>query len=475
MLLRSHLLIASIAALATVSACRRREPPPDPNESARRAIEPSEHDAGATGPPLRFAPAGSPVVSARMLDVVVYTPAPFPAKVAERAKLLVRTRMPDIPLVTEPKSVPASLVKVLDRADLTPPTEDQLAYFGRGLSPEEVRAASASKGALLLSWSLDADPKLQRLRKAQELALDVARESGGFVWDEITREMFTVDAWRERRIDGWQGDLPNAGSHFATHYYAKEDGRHRAVTVGLVKLGLPDLVVQDAPKPQSKQVSWTINAIAQLLSEGAAIGPGGTLVVDFRVIRHDKVRADVMADPVGDPPRRATVELVVAQREEGDADNRLMEVRFGSFPGATEVERQSQAMAALFGAAEDMIRRPGDDPELAAVKQRVQARLPAVAAAFRKGLPVQDHVMVKAPFDTDSGGVEWMWISVTGWEGDVLRGNLDNSPYDIKSLEAGAKVEVKQSAVADYRWQKSDGTAEGGESVAILRRRDGKK
>jgi uncharacterized protein YegJ (DUF2314 family) len=118
--------------------------------------------------------------------------------------------------------------------------------------------------------------------------------------------------------------------------------------------------------------------------------------------------------------------------------------------------------------------RPDDDPELAAVKQRAQARLPAVAAAFRGGLPVRDHIIVKAPFDTDDGSVEWMWISVTGWDGEVLRGNLENSPYYIKSLKAGAKVEVKQSAVADYLWTKADGGEEGGESMKILQRREGK-
>jgi uncharacterized protein YegJ (DUF2314 family) len=106
------------------------------------------------------------------------------------------------------------------------------------------------------------------------------------------------------------------------------------------------------------------------------------------------------------------------------------------------------------------------------VTKRVQARLPAIAAAFRKGLPLGDRLAVKAPFDTDDKNVELMWIDVSGWEGDVVRGYLDNDPYYIKSLKAGAKVEVKQASLTDYVWSKADGTKEGGESSAILERRE---
>ena len=106
----------------------------------------------------------------------------------------------------------------------------------------------------------------------------------------------------------------------------------------------------------------------------------------------------------------------------------------------------------------------------------MQKRLPAVATAFRAGLPLGERIIVKAPFKTDDGSIEWMWVGVTGWTGEVLTGRLENEPYQVKALHLGAKVDVKQASVADYVW--IDGTGkkkEGGESAAILQRREGNK
>jgi hypothetical protein len=114
------------------------------------------------------------------------------------------------------------------------------------------------------------------------------------------------------------------------------------------------------------------------------------------------------------------------------------------------------------------------DPELAAVTARVQAHLPAVAKAFRGGLPLGEHIVVKGPFSADDGTLEWMWVSVTGWTGDVVHGRLENDPQAVKSLKLGAKVDVKQASIADYLWLRGDGTTkEGGESAEVLKRRAG--
>jgi uncharacterized protein YegJ (DUF2314 family) len=405
------------------------------------------------------------------VEHAVYMAAPVPAAQLERAKREVRARFPDVPLVSEPKDPPGVMIGAPDIATYAPPGEDSLVHSGRGLSPEAAKAAAASKGALLLSWAFDDDPKLARLRATQVLAADLADSVGGFVWDQATREVYTVAAFRAARVETWQGDVPDVQRHFTIHYYATGDGRHRAITLGLEKLGLPDLVIQDVPQRSATPASTLMNVLAQLLVEGASIGPGGRVVVDLASIAHAGARERASSDLLGKPARRATLDLVMAEREEGDPDNRLVELRFAAHQGATEVERLLAALDALFGSQDDATLRPTDDPELAAVTRRVQAKLPELAAMFRKGLPLNDRFLVKAPFDTDDGSVEWMWISVNTWPGDVLVGHLENDPFSIAALKAGARVEVKQSSVADYIWNKADGSQEGGESIPILRRR----
>jgi uncharacterized protein YegJ (DUF2314 family) len=399
-------------------------------------------------------------------------PAPPSGARTNEARELVRTTFPGLKLqaTLDALTPPSAAVLALDVATLPPPDAKTVALFGRGLDAERGKEVAGSKGVLALAWNLDADPKFEKLRKAEALAGDVAAKSGGVLWDAETREIFSVSAWKERRVDGWEGDLPEVGHHFVIHYYANED-RHRVVTLGLVKLGVPDLAVSDVPQHQASEMQTLVQAIAQLLVEGAAVGGDGRLDVNLSAIRHGRARADLLAaSPTG--AHRTNVTLAIGKQEDGDADNRLVDLRFDGHPGATEAERQAAAVKALTGASEDQpTRARASDAELEAVAARVQARLPAVAAAFKKGLPVGDRISVKAPFDTDNGGVEWMWIEVTAWDGRKIQGSLSNEPRSISRLSLGAKVEVAQAAVADYLWRKADGTHEGGESAEILKRR----
>ena len=41
--------------------------------------------------------------------------------------------------------------------------------------------------------------------------------------------------------------------------------------------------------------------------------------------------------------------------------------------------------------------------------------LAALAPHFAQGVPAMERLLVKAPFKTDGGGAEWMWVEVTAW------------------------------------------------------------
>jgi uncharacterized protein YegJ (DUF2314 family) len=456
-------LLAACMGVSVIVGCRRE---PQASQRAGRAPEASQPGGGAR------VPTGSPVVSKRRFGVAIYTPAaPSPARMNE-ARELVRTSFPGLKLraTMEELTPPSAAVLAPDIATLPPPDAKTVALFGRGLDAERAKEVANSKGVLALLWNLDVDAKSEKLRKAEALAGDLAAKSGGVLWDAETREIFSVSAWKERRVDGWEGDVPDVSRHFVIHYYADED-RHRMVTLGLVKLGVPDVAVSDVPRHQASEMQTLVLAIAQLLVEGAAVGGDGRLEVNLAAIRHSRARSDLLAtSPSG--AHRTSVTLTIGKQEEGDADNRLVELRFDGHPGATEAERQAAAVKALSGASEDQTTRArASDPELEAAAARVRARLPAVAAAFKKGLPVGERISVKAPFNTDNGGVEWMWIEVTAWDKGRIQGSLSNEPEWIARLSLGAKVEVAQDAVADYLWRKADGTHEGGESVEVLKRR----
>ena len=131
--------------------------------------------------------------------------------------------------------------------------------------------------------------------------------------------------------------------------------------------------MQDLPQNESLAMTTIVDAAAQVLVEGTAIGPGGVLDLDLTTIRHAGAHDAIVGNTAKGAKLRGRVALVVATREEGDPDNRLVELTFPSYSGATAGERQADAITTLVGAAADPLAgAPENDPELLAVTARVQ-------------------------------------------------------------------------------------------------------
>ena len=382
----------------------------------------------------------------RILEMAVYT-AGRPAEAAvsrARRELTVNGR--------------AGLVQTPPIEEYAPPALQLLAAYGRGLDEAKARAVSASKGAIVLVQDAGADPGYANLRRMQTVVAALADETGGCPWDESTRQVYSREAWR---VAGWEGPLPDAEKHYVVHYYRTPDGRHRVVTLGLEKFGVPDLVIQDAPPQHSQHANTAIKAVAQLLVEGASLVPGQPMAVKTHAIRHAGARAAFLR------PIEFTVDLVPARPEEGDPPNRLLALRFGRYPGKTDAERLAAAGPDLENA--QMV--ADGDADLEAARVRVQSRLPDVAERYRRAPPAKAKLTVKSAFRAPDGRVEWMWVGVTAWKGPALTGTLLNTPFWVPALKAGDTVTVAQGDIAEYLLKIGDAPQEGGESDAILRQR----
>ena len=73
-------------------------------------------------------------------------------------------------------------------------------------------------------------------------------------------------------------------------------------------------------------------------------------------------------------------------------------------------------------------------------------------------------MLLKAPFETSSGGNEWMWVEVSSWKGGAIDGLLGNEPAEVPGLHAGATVRVNEKDIFDYIFYKADGSTEGNET-----------
>lgn len=63
-------------------------------------------------------------------------------------------------------------------------------------------------------------------------------------------------------------------------------------------------------------------------------------------------------------------------------------------------------------------------------------------------------------------------LSLTKWEGSSIEGILQNDPFNIPELKAGARATVNQSDIFDYILNKPDGTSEGNETGKIIEQQE---
>lgn len=353
-------------------------------------------------------------------------------------------------------------------ADYAPPTVASLKYFGRGLTLAQAEGLQKTPQVLVLVFKVPTRDAMPGLRKANALAHRLATETDALLWDEETREMFSPAAWKSLRLDTWEDQLPDVSRHITIHAY-NDDDKVRAISLGMGKFALPDLVVNDMVWSLSNPLSNTINTVAQTLVQGARPSGSGVLEVQVAAIRHGALRSKIESAVANGGTGRGQVVLQQAAPQDGDPDNTLLELRFGGAAGDDTTTRQTAFVKRLFGAQEDkVVMRKRNDAALLAASERAKKKLPALRAAFQAGLQPGEIVMLKAPFATAQEGVEWMWVEVSQWSGEKITGMLRNEPRYVPSLKAGQMVEIKQSDVFDYIRRRADGQQEGNETSEIL-------
>jgi uncharacterized protein YegJ (DUF2314 family) len=434
--------------LAFVAACANQPAPTEAKSSANR-------------------PHGSLVSESFAFQLAVYHLEKPSQSAPDIARAFLKNR--PIALRTTPGekvSGPSVAVGSPDIASYAPPPPKLLEYFARGLSAADKSALSGAREVTVLDFAGPGARAAATYRLGLEVVAEVVSRVGGFAWDEETREIFTRSEW-QKRLEGWQDGRPDIVRHVTIHAY-----RHgeliRIVTLGMRKFALPDLVITDVASSDSVSMSNVVNLACQTLLERQKLDHPGTLEVSIDGIRHTGARAYYSSDLLPSAERRAALELFLARPEDGDADNRLLELGF-SGPGGIQ-ERHAELIARIFGAS-DAISIVEHDEELLAASERAKKRAFSFRDRYRAGVPEGEQLLVKAPFKTPDGENEWMWVEVVRWNGDTISGILQNQPFNVPTLKSGARVEVQAEEIFDYTLKRRDGSEEGNETGRIMERR----
>lgn len=348
--------------------------------------------------------------------------------------------------------------------DFPMPDTNYLSYFGRGMTDKERDRVQKYGSAVLYDFMFPVLSREKSLIKLSQAILDIASENGGYIWDSETRELFSPSEWRNYRVSSWNGDIPNVKLNTVIHAYQDNEG-FRAITLGLSKFGLPDLVVNDFEWRDNRSISSLINLTAQLMVEQGL----NSMKLDLEIesLKDSSFKKSLVNSLYENAVKTVPVKLMESKAQEGDPDNFLLEFDFNQYEGNSNYSRQSTLLNNLFG-WKDEITYVAHNEMIEAASKAARKKLPELKARFNQGLAVGESISLKAPFETPSGGSEWMWIQVFNWKDGVISGILRNVPHHIPTLKEGDKVTVLEKDIFDYIFYNKDGTADGNKTGELI-------
>jgi len=355
------------------------------------------------------------------------------------------------------------LLKTDDYAVIEGSTLEQ----ARGLSPAEKDALPRAGQVTVLD--LFAPPSQPaRLREFSMLVADLAKATGGVLWDEEAQEYLSASEWKARRIEGWEKGIADAPLHFTVFVSTKDKGVELE-TGGLGHFGLPELKMAHVPAGSRDAAVALLNLTAQLMVEGTVKAEPGTHTVQIEAVQH-KARKAMVKGRVLDG---AKLETDVVFTSVGTLAKPKLSV---TFPGAgAPSARLDAALSELFGSSDRVDQVEHDAALVELSKQQMAIFSNTIKKRFKKGLKPGEVLMVKAPFPTDSGGNEWMWVEVAKMLPDGrMEGFLANDPDDVSDLKSGDEVVVAEEELFDWMLKQKDGTTLGNETGKVMLKRLGR-
>jgi uncharacterized protein YegJ (DUF2314 family) len=239
--------------------------------------------------------------------------------------------------------------------------------------------------------------------------------------------------------------------------------------LGMEKFGLPDVAVERSVKSENKSVGSLINVFCQTIATNSVLKDPSRFPITLDALPASLAK-DYREDVIEKGTGKAELAIMRGTPDEGDPENEQVALDFRYGKGANEDERRSEFLERFWGGKDEIV-SVNHDEAIKKASEEARRQLTAMKGKFRKGLPAGSNLMVKGPFPRDDKGSEWMWVEVLKWsDDDVLSGSLQNSPFHIKALKAGANVSVKLTDAFDYILKNPDGSTEGNETGELMQK-----
>src|SRR6185436_6357655 len=100
----------------------------------------------------------------------------------------------------------------------------------------------------------------------------------------------------------------------------------RAVTLGMAKFGLPDVVVESFTASLSNSMASLVDLVCQTLLERGRLESPGRLTLDVDGLADTDLKKTLIQSMRPNAQRKAEIRVAVGKRAEGDPENRLIEI-----------------------------------------------------------------------------------------------------------------------------------------------------
>ena len=346
------------------------------------------------------------------------------------------------------------------------PDLDYLQHSGHNLTIEEMNQLQTPFSAVLITFSGTYKNVIADHISINHLISSLLQEKSAIVTDYTTYESFNSKSWSEVRVSNFNEANQDVTSQFTIHLY-RDNEFCRAMTLGLGIFCLPDISIQGISCNNQRSYGSLINLISQTWIEKPVIRVDTTLLIDITTLKNDSVKTRLLNSLEQDAFKKALISLSFVEPQEGDAYNSQFEIVFNDNNYSSKQEHQQALIAKIFGAS-DQIEYINHDERILQASQRAKEKLPDLKNMFDRGLEPGYSILLKAPFETDDGGREWMWVEVTEWTDNTIKGILQNDPFEISNLSAGAIVGANPNDIFDYMLYFPDGSTEGNETGKII-------
>ena len=244
-------------------------------------------------------------------------------------------------------------------------------------------------------------------------------------------------------------------------------------TKGMARFGLPDIEIHDAPPNLAGSLMPVMNGLAQRLAQAAT-----RLVLDndpdedtidtlslrsqfrFGVSDVQAAYEDPSTGTYGGSGDDNTTTIRLELRERGDG---TLYIRLAPPHGlrADIGVWLNRMLSELMGSDLHIEAVESGDKAMTRAHETALAELPGVRSRFQVGFRSGEVLHIKHGFETADKGHEFMWVAVTHWDGDMLRGNIANDPQYRRDLQAGQTVTIREGDVFDWMIAHTDGRVEG--------------